>query len=169
MQFDALCLELTGGAKAVAKLVSGISPPEARFKPNPDSWSILEVLCHLYDEEREDFRPRLDITLNRPAETWPPIDPQGWVTSRKYNERDLSETVDAFCQERMKSVAWLRELADRNWDSEYNAPFGTVKAGDLLASWTAHDLLHFRQIVELKRVRILNAAAPYAVTYAGEW
>ena len=39
-------------------LVKGISLEQARWKPAPDKWSILEVINHLYDEEKEDFRQR---------------------------------------------------------------------------------------------------------------
>ena len=59
-------------------------------------WSTLEVVCHLYDEEREDFRQRLDIILHRPEAKWPPIDPVGWVSARKYNERDLAQSLAEF-------------------------------------------------------------------------
>lgn len=34
---------------------------QARWKPTPDKWSMLEVVNHLYDEEREDFRQRLSV------------------------------------------------------------------------------------------------------------
>ena len=34
--------------------------PEAEFlwKINPEKWCLLEIVCHLFDEEREDFRTR---------------------------------------------------------------------------------------------------------------
>lgn len=34
----------------------GVTQSEALYKPHAKSWSMLEVVCHLYDEEREDFR-----------------------------------------------------------------------------------------------------------------
>jgi hypothetical protein len=142
---------------------------EAQFKPTAESWSILEVVCHLYDEEREDFRQRLDIILNRPEAELPPIDPQGWVTARKYNERNLAESLDNFLAERRKSLDWLKGLTAPNWDAEYETKFRRMKAGDMLGSWVAHDNLHTRQLVELRRVRVLKIAAPYDVQYAGDW
>jgi hypothetical protein len=81
-------------------LVAGMTLAEARTRPAPESWSALEVICHLCDEEREDFRQRLDIILHRPQEPFPPIDPQGWVTTRHHNERDLAEMIDNFAAER---------------------------------------------------------------------
>ena len=169
MQFEILYQELARGAEIIPALVSGITQAEARSRPAPESWSIVEVVCHLWDEEREDFRQRLDFILHRPGETWPPIDPQGWVTTRKYNDRDLAETLDNFVAERNQSLAWLRRLSAPNWDAEYVTPFGSIKAGDMLAAWVAHDNLHMRQLVELRRSRVVSIAEPYDVRYAGDW
>ena len=169
MQPAILRRELAYGVEIVRQLVAGVSPAEARLKPTPETWSILEVVCHLYDEEREDFRPRLDIALHRPEEKWQKIDPAGWVTTRKYNDRDLAQTLDGLLTERENSLTWLHGLSQPNWDAEYPAPFGPIKAGDLLASWVAHDNLHTRQLVELRRSRLQGLGAPYSVKYAGDW
>jgi hypothetical protein len=169
MQFENLYQELSHGAEIIQSLVAGIHPEEARTRPSPDSWSVLEVVCHLYDEEREDFRQRLDIILHRPEEKWPPIDPVGWVTARSYNQRELAEMLNNFAAERRKSLVWLGSLDTPDWEAVYPASFGPIKAGDMLASWVAHDNLHTRQLVELRRSRILTITDPYTVRYAGEW
>jgi hypothetical protein len=170
MSIEKLYEELAGGAAQVRILLAGMTQAEAAYKPSPEARSALEVLCHLYDEEREDFRRRLDLMLHHPTEAWPPNDPEGWVTARRYNERDLAESLEAFVQERNQSVAWLKGLAAPNWEVEFPTPFGTtMKAGDMLAAWVAHDNLHVRQLVELRRARILNLCQPYDVRYAGEW
>ena len=94
-------------------LLRGVSTEQAVWKPAPDKWSMLEVVNHLYDEEREDFRQRLELTLRDPAEEWPRIDPQGWVESRKYSERELGASLDNFLSEREKSLSWLKDLPGR--------------------------------------------------------
>lgn len=160
---------LEADAQAIAALVGATSDAQARWKPTPEDWSILEVVCHLADEEREDFRARMDTILHRPGESAPPIDPEGWVTERWYNQRDLAGTVADFRAERARSIAWLESLAAPDWDSSYDTRFGPLRAGDLLASWVAHDLLHIRQLVELQWAWTVRAAAPYDVGYAGEW
>jgi hypothetical protein len=38
-------------------------------------------------EKNEDFRKRLELVLNNPEDPWPPIDPEGWVVQRNYNNR----------------------------------------------------------------------------------
>ena len=81
-------------------LTRGVSEEQARWKPASDQWSILEVVNHLADEEVEDFRHRLDLTLHRPGEPWPPIDPEVWARERQYNyttNDELKETAPAWC------------------------------------------------------------------------
>jgi hypothetical protein len=129
----------------------------------------MEVLGHLLDEEKLDFRARLDLVLHRPDEEWPRIDPEAWVIEHQYNARELAETLQAFLAERQRSLAWLGTLTAPDWTREYRAPFGPITAGDLLASWAAHDVLHTRQLVELRRARLLANTEPHRTQYAGEW
>lgn len=156
-------------AQIIRQLMLGISPEQARWKPDPESWSILEVINHLLDEERSDFRVRLDYLLNKPGQDWPPINPQGWVVERRYNDRDLAESLADFLDERQKSLAWLHSLPPIDWDASSQAPWGVISAGDLFAAWVAHDLLHTRQLVELRYAWTVRSLAPYTVAYAGDW
>jgi hypothetical protein len=161
--------QLQSHAAAITALTRGVSIEQACWKPAPDSWSILEVINHLYDEEREDFRVRLDYILHRPGQAWPPIDPAGWVTSREYNQRDLEESVSNFLSEREKSLAWLPELVSANWATTSPTPWGQITAGDMFAAWIAHDILHLRQLVELHWAYTNQAVKPYTTSYAGDW
>ena len=160
---------LTDNADRIRELAQHVSETQAGWKPSRDSWSLLEVIAHLYDEEREDFRVRLDIMLHQPEEPWPSIDPRGWVTTRKYNEWRLGETLDSFLEERAASLSWLRQLERPDWNQLYQAPFGPMRAGDMLTSWAAHDVLHMRQLVELHHAWLLRRTVPYSARYGGEW
>jgi hypothetical protein len=157
-------------ANAVSALSADIDEAQARWKPSPADWSILEVVNHLYDEEREDFRTRLDLILHRSSDTWPPIDPPGWAIERRYNEQDPEESLANFLAERRASLAWLRRLENPNWENQSTHPAGFIlSAGDMLASWLAHDYLHIRQLNELQYgYHVLNVV-PYGVVYAGDW
>lgn len=44
-----------------------------------------------------------------------------------------------------------------------------MSAGDMFASWVAHDNLHIRQLTELRRARIARISKPHHIQYAGEW
>jgi hypothetical protein len=169
MDLDYLISQMTDDAQRIRALVENVSDHQARWKPDPASWSILEVINHLLDEEKKDFRVRLDLILHRPGEPWPGIDPEDWVTEHEYNKRDLGESLRGFLAAREESLAWLRGLASPNWDAAYDAPFGCITAGDIFTAWVAHDLLHIRQFVELHWAYTVMKAAPYQVRYAGPW
>ena len=169
MDLDHLATHMALNAERIRALGQGISDEQSRWKPNSDSWSLLEVVNHLYDEERKDFRTRLDHVLHRPAQPWPDIDPQGWVTAHKYNERKLDASLNHFLAERRESLAWLRTLSAPDWAATYEAPWGPITAGDVMASWVAHDLLHMRQLVKLHYLFTTVELKPHNVRYAGEW
>ena len=177
MEFRTLCRELVNSTEMISALLADITQDEAQIKPNAESWSILEVVCHLYDEEREDFREHLDFIvstslnagLHRQTEEWHQIDPQGWVTERKYNEQNFAEMQEKFLAERRKSLDWLQELATSNWETTYTSEYGSVSAGEMFSCWIAHDNLHIRQLVELRRRKVERITKPYDIQYAGDW
>jgi len=169
MEFKTLYQELEHSTEMIRALLAGINQQESQIKPNPESWSILEVVCHLYDEEREDFREHLDFILHRQDEEWHRIDPQGWVTERKYNEKNFAEMQEKFFGERWKSLEWLSGLSEANWGTIYASEYGSTTAGEMFACWIAHDNLHVRQLAELRRKHIERITQPYEIEYAGEW
>jgi hypothetical protein len=157
-------------AAAIARLVESVDAAQARWKPAADEWSILEVINHLYDEEIEDFRIRLQLTLRDPQTAWPPNDPVAKVIERNYNGRDLAPSLQNFLDERKISLDWLRTLDEPSWSNEHHIPNRfSLRAGDIMASWVAHDLLHLRQLVELHFYYQRQLAEPYSVDYAGDW
>lgn len=161
--------QLARNAEIIRSALAGVSDEQGRWKPMPEDWSILEVINHLYDEEREDFRTRLDYTLHRPGEDPPGIDPQGWVTARAYNQRHLTESLQSFLRERQQSVAWLTGLVTPDWEKKYAHPQFEINVGSLLASWLAHDFLHLRQLAALHYAWIKQTSEPFSVEYAGDW
>jgi uncharacterized damage-inducible protein DinB len=169
MQFNALYRELQNSTEMIRALLFDISQEDAQTRPTSESWSILEVICHLYDEEREDFREHLDFILHRQNEQWHRIDPQGWVTERKYNEQNFVEMQEKFFAERKQSLDWLTEMSNSDWDLTYVSQYGSVSAGEMFSCWVAHDNLHIRQLVELRRNKIEKITQPYPIEYAGEW
>jgi hypothetical protein len=169
LDIEHIIAQMRSNGRAIAALVAGYSDEQARRKPDSGAWSVLEVVNHLLDEEREDFRPRIDVMLQVGREVWFPIDPEGWVTRRAYNRRELAPSLGGFLAAREESLVWLEHLEDPAWEAEYEAPWGRIRAGDILAAWAAHDVLHMRQLVELKWATLVQTVEPYSVRYAGEW
>jgi hypothetical protein len=169
MDADFLRRQLALNRDRIAAFSQGVPEDQARWKPDPESWSILEVISHLADEEEFDFPVRLRMILEESDKEWPAIDPQGWVTERKYNEGNLFETLNRYMNLRNDNLVWLESVESPDWDIVFEAPFGEITAGDMYVSWVTHDLLHMRQLVELHRFYLVEQAKPYRLDYAGDW
>ena len=166
---QSLALErLRRSADAIAPLVRSLPLEAARWKPSPERWSVLEVVCHLGDEEVDDFRHRIASTLRVPAAEWPPIEPSRWAVERRYNEQPLGPALARFLNERAASLQWLAAQREAKWDNAYQHPqAGPLSARVLLANWMAHDLLHLRQLARLQYEAL--ATRGEKLDYAGPW
>ena len=167
MEHEEIIKRLENNEEMIRGLVRGLEEKQARWRPEEGKWSILEVINHLFDEERNDFRKRLDLTLHEPGTAWSPNDPEAWVTERKYNERDLKTSLENLLVERRKSITWLKNLKSPDLESAYEHPvFGKILAGDLLCAWLAHDYFHARQISNLLLEYTHLLSEPFSTRYA---
>jgi len=158
---------LRDAKSAVSASIVGLSQEASEWRPGQDSWSVLEVVNHLWDEEILDFRPRLKSIIEGDNADWDGINPRGWVTEKRYNERDLAESMAGFQAERQASLDWLNSLVNPNMDAEKTHPeYDPISAGNLLASWVAHDLLHLIQINRCKLAYFEELAKPHSISYA---
>ena len=145
-------------------LLRDVVEPQTTWKPSPEKWSLIEVINHLADEEIEDFGTRLRLLLEDPLQEWPPIDPNRAVVERQYAAKHLKESLDRFVHARRTSVAWLKGLEQPDWQLG-----SQLRAGELFASWLAHDLIHIRQINRLHYEFLTSCATSFSVAYAGDW
>lgn len=139
------------------------------WKPSAERWSLLEIVCHLFDEERNDFRFRVQWVLNKPHQIPPPIDPQGWVKKHNYIEQDYNTMLEKFIIERTHSISWLKTLENVNWNNSFeHSKLGTLTAKHFITNWLAHDYLHIKQILKLK-YDYLKHQSGESLDYAGVW
>lgn len=170
MDFHTVVDRLEGNRLIFEQLFSGLSREDAAWKPSAERWSFLEVLCHMVDIEREDFRVDLDIILNRPQDPWPSFSIMDWVTSRHYNEQDFNQKLEELDKERRESIQWLRALGDPDLEKRHSGngfKREPMRAGDVMASWLAHDHFHFRQISLLYYDLLERPSENYKPQYSG--
>jgi hypothetical protein len=139
-----------------------------RTRPAEGKWSPLEILAHLRDEEVEDFRERARCAVEgRPIEKG--IDPEAWVTERLYNEMDPGALYLDFAAERADSCRWLDGLDPADLEKSVDHPkLGTMRAGDFVAAWRVHDLLHLRQFARTMAILWAHRLEGYRADYAGD-
>ena len=165
-----LCELLSNQARVIANLTADIDDASARLRLKDDEWTILEVMCHLYDEEREDFRVRVIRTVTEPGTPLAGIDPEGWVVSRGYAQRAFGAMREQFFAERAQSITQLCQLGDVAWQTPLNHPrLRELTAEQVAWAWVAHDLLHIRQLTELRYLLYQRQTTAYGYGYAGDW
>src|SRR5262245_8875314 len=170
LELDYLTARLRSDIDVFRGLLSGVSDEQARWKPAPEQWSLLEVTNHLADEEVEDFRTRVRLTIENPDLEWPGIDPERWAVDRAYNIRDVRESLARFVRERNVSLAWLSAPENIPWAAQTRNPkFKPMRVGDLIASWLAHDMIHIRQMNRLHYEYLAARKPGFSTGYAGKW
>lgn len=148
-------------------MLRSAEPELIDWRPAPGKWSLREIVAHLYDEERDDFRTRLLHYIYTPHETLKAIDPEAWVEEREYGKMDYEICLADFLKERNESIAILNGISSEIWTKEYqHAKFGTVGPRFFLTNWLAHDLQHIKQITRQK-YEYLEVKSHISLDYAG--
>jgi hypothetical protein len=169
MELTQAVSQLQYQGEAIVSLCTGVSEALARCKPDPENWSILETLNHLLMEERLDFRKHIGKIFQESQDIPPEIDPKNWGNGKAEGPVSLAQLMLDFKAERETSIAWLNALREPDWEATITFEWGSLSAGDLLASWLAHDLLHLRQLVALQYHLTARESQPFEVEYAGQW
>jgi len=170
MDAAGLIAQLRSFPGILSAVTAGLSAEDARWRPAPGAWSILEIIAHMADEETLDFRLRTQLTLEESGAAWPPIDPASDVVNKDFNSRDLGAEVERFALARAESLEWIAGLDAPNWKAIYEHPaIGTLHAGDVFASWAAHDVLHLRGLTQRRFQLIERDSGEFSTTYAGTW
>lgn len=159
--------ELGKMASVLENLLGGLDAQGARTRPTLAEWSPVEIVCHLRDEETEDFGARLRVILSG-ADNFVRIDPERWPEERRYREASLQEALGAFRARREESLDLLRSIAPEALDgSRSHGRLGRLSGLDLVAAWVAHDRIHLAQLTAtLARVWTIRWA-PLRTEYAG--
>ena len=82
INLDEIIRQLTVNAEAIGALMRTIPEEQARWKPNEETWSMVEVMGHVYNEERLDFRKHLKEMFQEPPlpQNLSGSDSAGWRT-----------------------------------------------------------------------------------------
>ena len=148
-------------------LLGGLDEVDARTRPATGEWSTVEILCHLRDEEIEDFGARLRVIVGGAGE-FAPIDPERWAEERRYRDASLPEVLEEFRSRRQVSLDLLAAVApDTLAGARSLGRRGRLSGLDILTAWVSHDRIHLAQLAgTLARVWAIRWA-PLRAEYAG--
>jgi len=159
--------ELARFPATLESLLAGLDAAGWRARPAPKEWAPVEIVCHLRDEEVEDFGARLRVIVEG-GTAFTPIDPEGWAATRGYRDEAGPAMLAELGRRRAATVAWLAGVAPEGLARAVETQrAGRLSGLDLLAAWVAHDRLHLAQLTSTLARVWADRWAPLRADYAG--
>jgi len=136
---------LASTAGLLRELTSDVTPEQGARPPAPGEWSIVEVVRHLVEGDRDKLLPRLRRML---TEDRPVFDR---TTAVEGDASDLATLVAAFGSARAEVVKVLTGLEPAGWLREGVSPSrGALTVERYARSTEAHDTEHLRQVQDVR-------------------
>lgn len=166
--------ELAQFPRVLDALLAGLDEEGWRARPAPAEWAPVEIVCHLRDEEVEDFGARFRVAVEG-GSSFVPIDPERWATERRYAEDDGPRALSAFRERRAASLRFVDAFAHSRQAFAplqllrpvEHARLGSLSGLDILAAWVEHDRLHLAQLAATLARGWATRWAPLHTEYAG--
>lgn len=169
MKVDQIISQLANNKQVFNDLLKSTDQSVAKWKPSEEHWGLLEVVGHLCDEEKLDFKARIRQIFDHPELPPPSVKPLELVVAHKYAEQEFDLQLTRFIDERTDSIKYLEGVANNNWSAHSTASgFEERTAFFYLTNWLAHDILHIKQIIRLQ-YDYLSFATDIPLEYAGTW
>jgi hypothetical protein len=133
----------------IADLTAGLTPAQLRTPPQPDEWSVNDVLAHL--RACADVRGGSVVAiLNQDHPTLRAVNPRTWIKQTDYLEQEFQPSFQAFAKQRADLLAVLEPLPPDGWlRSATVTGAGRPLERTVLhyAEWVAiHERPHIKQI-----------------------
>jgi hypothetical protein len=133
------------------QLLEGITQEEIDRKPDPERFSIREIMAHLADWEPV-LLERIQRTRDENEPTLAVIDPGQLAIDHDYAHANFNEQVQLFGERRAKTAAVIADLNPTDWQRTAVRPnMGAVTMESLVAMIPLHDLYHLRQVAEWRK------------------
>jgi uncharacterized damage-inducible protein DinB len=129
-------------------MVQKLPPALAHQRPDPDNWSVAEIVCHLIDIEGR-YRQRLYTVVHEDNPGLPPLYPD----ESRYDETAVLDTLlDQFSAARAVTVTFLQELSLKQWQRPaVHTNWGPTSLRHLVRHLVEHDINHLNQAVETQQ------------------
>jgi len=148
-------------------LLEGITAQQTQWKPEPDRWSLAEILEHMAHVEAHYFRAAADLLVSADDPEILPYDQNAHAAQGLYHGREAEDSFDHFEEQREDNIAFLNGLSLHAANRAGRHPqLGPITLEHVLNEWAFHDLGHIRQIAELIRaIRFYPEMGPFQSQY----
>ena len=118
-----------------------------QFKPEPEEWSVHEIIVHLADSETNSSL-RVRLLMTEPGKTIMGYDQNIWASSLDYHRQSWEDALEGVKWARKSATHLLLKVSDDVWGNsvihpEYDIPF---TFDEWLKIYAAHIPGHIDQI-----------------------
>jgi hypothetical protein len=145
---DYLLHGLAGTPVVVASLLRDAAPSVWDRRPDPERFTLREVIAHLADWEGV-WLERIERMATEDHPTLQGYDEGQWALDHDYAHADPQEQLNRFAAGRAALVERLRALPPEDWHrTGFHTEWDDVTIGALATLVLGHDGYHTRQIAE---------------------
>ena len=135
--------------RKIEKLIKGVRRSKLAKRPEPNKWSVLEILAHLSETEMVGGY-RMRMILSAPGTPIAAFDQDKWAESGKYSKRDPKRALELFRTLREANLALLKSLDPGQWKHfGMHAERGEETIERIAAMFAGHDINHLKQIEKI--------------------
>jgi uncharacterized damage-inducible protein DinB len=148
------CLEILRGTPARLKAaLKGVPKAVLLWTPAPGKWSILEIVCHLRDMERDAYLARYRRILAEDTPSLPDVDGDTYSLENDYRAQKLSEVLRDWTRLRRETLKVLAGAKRPDWDrAGVHESAGRLTTADFLRRQAfGNDEAHLGQIDAIVR------------------
>ena len=143
---EPLANELTRVVDAAAQALRAIDDKTASKKPEPDVWSVKEILGHLIDSAANNHQRFVRAQLTTEL-SFPGYEQNGWVRSQDHQGRPWSQLIDLWIHYNYHLAHVLRRIPNAAADLPIRVGDNRPMALSSLAEdYVAHVRHHLEQI-----------------------
>lgn len=144
----ALVATLRSTPAALDTMTCNLTGPGWGFHPEPGSWSLTQILCHLRDVDTDVNWTRIGKLCEFENPFLPGIDTDLWAEERDYEHQDGPTALQEFTRARNKLLLLLSSLPDAAWEkTARHAIFGPTRMVELTSFIATHDRTHIQQVL----------------------
>jgi uncharacterized damage-inducible protein DinB len=137
--------------KKLQKLVKPLSKKQLMQRPEPDKWSIAEILAHLADAELVGGW-RMRLILGNNGVSLQPFDQDVWAETFAYAKRDPAASLETFRVLRENNLAMLKALPKNLWENHgMHQERGKETLTHIVRMFAGHDLNHLGQVEQIAK------------------
>ena len=138
---------------ALKAALRGVPRKLLLFTPAPGKWSILEILCHLRDMEREGYLERYTRILAENEPRLPDLNGDALAIERDYRGQKAGDVLRDWARLRRESLRLLKKSKPEQWRrAGIHETAGRLTIDDLVVRHAVgNDTAHLAQIDAIKR------------------